>query len=212
MFRHLHDVSLITEHHMIICTHPPTSFFVDLSIYTISFCSLLFSFDAFHFSDDQRTRWLLTESNFGENKMFQPYWTNVALPLLRLLQQEVCASLTGTRTLPFFFQKDAFRRAKASGSLSADRREFCGEICGKLSPVWAPVTLQEPEMGVKNERPLLFCPFPPQKWCMVSSQGIWAKVQLCPAQITLVPLNLGSPHVILMFGQTWHRPGRWIWI
>lgn len=163
MFRHLHDVSLITEHHMIICTHPPTSFFVDLSIYTISFCSLLFSFDAFHVSDDQRTCWLLTESNFGENKMFQPYWTNVVLPLLRLLQQEVCASLTGTRTLPFFSKRKRpleEQRRQALWALTGENSvgKYVGNFhrCERLSPC------RSQKWGWKMSVRYSFVPSPPK--------------------------------------------------
>lgn len=141
--------------------------------------------------------------------MFQPYWANVVL----LLQHEVCASLTGTRTLPVFL-KDAFALlCKYFWALTGENS--VGKYVGNFHRARVPVTLLEPEMGLKNERPLLFCPFfrpPLPKWCMVSSQENRAQVHLCPAQITLAPLNLGSHHVILMFGKMWHRPGCSIWI
>lgn len=87
-------------------------FFISLTILLHFFCwpghlGIYFLFASFYFSNDQRRCWLLKVNHFGRNKMFQPHWTIVVLPLVRLLLQDVCSSLTGTRTLPVF-QKDAF--------------------------------------------------------------------------------------------------------
>lgn len=89
--------------------------------------------------------------------------------------------------------------------LSSDRKDFCGEICEKLSPVRGPVAPLDPEVGWKMSARYILVFFPPlQKWCMVSSEEIRGKVHLCPAQITSGgrggALNLGS-HVMLLFGR-----------
>lgn len=211
LFRHLLDGSLIAEHHIIICT-PFMSLIILLHFLCWAEYMYLFSFVSFYFSDGQRAGWLLKGNNSRADKMFQPYWANVVLPLLRLSQQEVWASLTGTRTLPLF-QKDVFALlCKSFWALTGENS--VGKYVGNFHRRECLSTFLEPEKGLKNERPLLFCPFfhpPLPKWYMVSSQEIRANVHLCPAHITSAPLNLGSHHVLLKFGKM-HRPGRWIWI
>lgn len=116
--------------------------------------------------------------------MYQPHWTDVALPLLRLLQQELHVSITAARALPLF-QKDAFALLSKSfwvltGKISVGKYVRNFHRCEGLSPrwtqkwgeKWAPATF------------LSFCLPSKKKWCMVSSEEIRGKVHLCPAQIT----------------------------
>lgn len=92
----------------------------------------------------------------------EPFWKEQNVPAsLNYCGSAISEAFT-TRRVLFFnrYQNIAcFSKGRLCSSvqvlLSADRKEFCGEICGKVSPV----TFLEPEMGVKNERPLLFCPF-----------------------------------------------------
>lgn len=72
--------------------------------------------------------------------MYQPHWTDVALPLLRLLQQELHISITATRALPVF-QKDAFALLSKSfwvltGKISVGKYVRNFHRCEGLSPRW----------------------------------------------------------------------------
>lgn len=116
--------------------------------------------------------------------MYQPHGTDVALPLLRLLQQELHISIAATRALPVF-QKDAFALLSKSfwvltGKISVGKYVRNFHRCEGLSPRWTQ------EWGEKWA-PATFLSFSlpsKKKWCMVSSEEIRGKVHLCPAQIT----------------------------
>lgn len=72
--------------------------------------------------------------------MYQPHWTDVALPLLKLLQQELHISIAATRALPVF-QKDAFALLSKSfwvltGKISVGKYVRNFHRCEGLSPRW----------------------------------------------------------------------------
>lgn len=131
--------------------------------------------------------------------MYQPHWTDVALPLLRLLQQELHISITATRALPVF-QKDAFALLSKSfwvltGKISVGKYVRNFHRCEGLSPRWT-------QKWGEKWAPATFLSF-----SLPSKNDVWFHLRKSEVKSTSArhksprgALNLES-HVMLLFGR-----------